>query len=81
MRLATSDVRRLGVVATTCAQCGSVALYVGSRRVGVISLRAGTTHHRQLLMLPALSAHGSVTVRVTTSALMVNLDGLVVRSV
>lgn len=72
--------RRVGVVATTCSACGVVDVFVGSARVGRISLARGTTtRHRQVLLLPAFSARkGTVRVVVVSNARTVRVDGLVV---
>lgn len=72
--------QRVGVVATTCPACGVVDVFVGSARVGRISLARGTvTRHRQVLLLPAFSARkGTVRVVVVSDARTVRVDGLVV---
>lgn len=72
--------RRVGVVATTCPACGAVDVFVGSTRVGRISLARGTTtRNRQVLLLPAFSTRtGTVRVVVVSTARTVRIDGLVV---
>jgi uncharacterized protein YjbI with pentapeptide repeats len=75
------DVRRMGVVASTCSTCGTVALYVGSRKVGSISLHSSASRSRVLLMLPRLPSrlHGDVRVVVTSpSGRMVRIDGVAI---
>ena len=71
-------VRLVGVVATTCPTCGTVALYVGSTRVGTLSLVRSTTTLRRTLLLPRLHAalHGRVTIRVVSSRRLVRVDAL-----
>jgi hypothetical protein len=70
---------RVGVVATTCAKCGSVNVYVGSHKVGTISLHSSTTHHQVLKLLPTFSTRsGTVQLKVTTSGKSVAVDGLLV---
>lgn len=73
-------VRRIGVLATTCTTCGAVKVYVGSRYVGSVSLRAPRTGSQQLLHLPLLAKalRGRV-VLVTTSSRLVRVDGLLLR--
>jgi hypothetical protein len=71
-------VRRIGVVATTCPKCGRVAVLVDGRRVGTVNLRSTTYHRSQVRMLPALKRErGTVTLRVRSSGLLVQVDGLV----
>jgi photosystem II stability/assembly factor-like uncharacterized protein len=78
-RLTKSGVQldRVGVVATTCNHCGSVAVYVGATKVGTISLYATATHYQRLLQLPRFSLRtGAVTIKVLSSGKTVQIDGL-----
>jgi hypothetical protein len=80
-RLTLRHVRldRVGIVATRCASCGSVAVFVGTHRVGVISLRTASTHYRQLILLPQFSLRtGSVSVKVISTGQPVQIDGVAV---
>lgn len=72
--------RRVGIVATTCPTCGIVDVFVGSSRIGRLSLARGTTtRNRQVLLLPAFSSRrGTVRVVVVSNARTVRIDGLVV---
>lgn len=73
-----AQVRRVGIVATTCRACGAVRVYVAGHYVGSIDLHASATHYRQVLMVkPFGYRSGTVTVR-TTSSRLVQIDGLVV---
>lgn len=74
-----TTVTRVGVVATTCATCGSVALYVGNTHVGTISLYSAHTRLQQLLTVKQFGyrAKATVTLRVATSGKLVQIDGLV----
>jgi hypothetical protein len=81
LRLASaSAVDRLGVVATRCSGCGSVAVYVGGVQRGTLALAASSTLRKQVLLLPRLAspASGAVVLKVTTTGKRVQLDGLVV---
>jgi hypothetical protein len=71
-------VSRIGVLATTCATCGSVGVYVGNTLEGTISLYATRTHLQQLLMVRQFGLHSNatVTLRVRTSGKLVQIDGL-----
>jgi uncharacterized protein YjbI with pentapeptide repeats len=75
----TLTVRRVGVLAITCAGCGRVAVYVGSKKVGSISLNRSTAARRALLLLPRLTTplSGKVRLVVTSpSGQQVRLDGI-----
>lgn len=70
--------KRLGIVATTCARCGTVGVYVGSTLIGKVSLVSSTTQRHHLLMLPPFSYRsGTVVLKVLTSGKTVQIDGLV----
>lgn len=78
-RLTKSGVQldRVGVVATTCNHCGSVAVYVGATKIGTISLYATATHYQRLLLLPRFSlGTRTVTIKVLSSGKTVQIDGL-----
>jgi hypothetical protein len=69
---------RVGVVATTCARCGSVGLYVGRTLVGRVSLQSATTHTNVIKLLPSFAAkRGTVSLKVLSSRKPVTIDGLV----
>jgi hypothetical protein len=75
----TATVTRVGVLATTCKGCGKVNVYVGSKRVGTVSLSSTATHYRQLLVLHTFTAlTGKVSLH-TTSRSAVRVDGLLLR--
>jgi hypothetical protein len=74
-------VRQVGVVAATCPTCGSVALYVGSTKVGSINLARSSVRSRTLITLPRFAAVkvGKVKVVVTSgSTSTVRIDALAV---
>lgn len=72
--------KRLGLVATRCASCGTVGVYVGATKVGTVRLAAATTRHRQVVLLPAFASArtGTVSLRILSSGKPVRIDGLVV---
>ena len=71
--------RRIGIVATTCATCGSVTVHHAGVRVGTIGLYSATTRARQVrwLALQPVTRTGTVTIT-TLSSRAVIVDGLVV---
>ena len=74
-------VRQVGVVAATCPTCGSVALYVGSTKVGSINLARSTVRSRTLITLPRFAAvkYGKVKLVVTSgSTSTVKIDALAI---
>jgi Domain of unknown function (DUF1906) len=77
LRVSSARIKRVGVVATTCASCGKVAVLVDGKRVGTVNLHSASTHRKTLLMLPAFSRRtGDVMLKVQTSGLRVQIDGL-----
>lgn len=72
--------RRVGVLATTCPTCGVIDVYVGSTKIGRISLARGTTTvHKAALRLPAFSPRsGTVRIKVVTKGRSVRIDGLLI---
>ncbi|QKE85088.1 hypothetical protein [Arthrobacter sp. NEB 688] len=71
--------RRIGIVATTCSTCGSVDVYLGSTRLGRVSLASSTTRYQQTRWLTQLTATrtGTLSIR-TTSNRAVSIDGYLV---
>jgi uncharacterized protein YjbI with pentapeptide repeats len=71
-------VRQVGLVASTCPTCGSVAVYVGSTRIGSVSLKRSTTTMRQAIVLPRLPSRvrGKVRIVVTSTSRLVRIDGV-----
>lgn len=70
---------RLGIVATRCASCGTVRVFVGSRLIGTINLTRSVTRKEQLLMLPRFTFRtGAITIKTLTSGKTIEIDGLVV---
>lgn len=68
---------RVGIVATKCASCGIVGVYVGSTLIGKLNLYASATDYRQVILLPKFGYRtGTVTVKVLTSGKTIQIDGL-----
>jgi hypothetical protein len=75
------SVRQVGVIASTCDVCGTLAVYVGSTRVGTISLHSAATVERTLLVLPRFSSARRGVVRLVVVSPLnrpLNVDALVV---
>jgi hypothetical protein len=72
-------VKRVGLVATTCGACGTVAVLVNGKLVKRVNLSAPGRHRRQVFMLPAVKlGPATVTLRVVSSGRTVQVDGLVI---
>lgn len=69
--------RRFALEVTTCASCGTVAVYVGTTRIGTLSTYSATTRYRRVFELPLRSTpiSGRLSVVVTSSGKQVLLDG------
>ncbi|MDQ1684579.1 MAG: hypothetical protein QOC82_1316 [Frankiaceae bacterium] len=68
---------RLGLVATVCATCGKVAVYLNGKLFTTVSLVSTSTHYARLISLPTLSLRSAtVTLKVVTSGKLVQIDGL-----
>lgn len=70
---------RIGILATTCATCGKVALYIANHYVGTVSLVTNRTHLQQLLTVPVFGLRtGTVVIRTLTSGPLVQIDGVLI---
>ncbi len=70
---------RIGVVATKCASCGVIGIYVGTKLIGKVNLASSTTKYKVLILLPKFSLRtGKVTLKVLTTGKKVLIDGLAV---
>jgi hypothetical protein len=74
--------RQVLVLATTCSACGSVTVYVGSTKVGTLSLSTSTTRNRVLLSTNLRTAAAGTLKLVTTSpnGRAVRIDAFAIRS-
>lgn len=71
-----ATLRRIQVVALTCATCGVVQVTVGTVQIARINLAAATTQ-RKAITLPVFSLRtGTVTLKVVTSGKLVRVDAL-----
>lgn len=78
LRLTGVKLDRVGLVAIRCHGCGMVVIYVGTKRIGKISLSASSTRKQQVIMLPEF-AYKTATVRIKTVSARktVQIDGLI----
>jgi hypothetical protein len=68
---------RVAVVATKCATCGTVQVFVNNVSVGTVSLYAARTQYKAVIALPPFGYRtGTVVVKVISSGKLVQLDGL-----
>jgi hypothetical protein len=73
------SVSTIGVIATRCPTCGTVTVYVGTERVGTLSLRSTKQARRALVLLPRLATVRTGIVRLVSSGRgLVRLDALAV---
>jgi hypothetical protein len=78
LSLSGARVKRVGVVATTCATCGRVAVFADGKRIGTINLQASSRHRRQVRMLPAFTrGKHTIKLRVPAGGQTVQIDGIV----
>ncbi len=75
-------VKQVGVIATTCAACGSVDVFVGATKIGRISLVSATTVARAVVTLPrsAATKTGVVKLVSVTAGKSVAIDGVILNN-
>src|SRR5205823_11959102 len=78
---AKARARHIAVVAATCTTCGAVRVYIGSRYVGTVNLRASASRYRQVFDLPTFAITSGAVKLVTTSNRLVQIDGIVIARV
>jgi hypothetical protein len=72
-----SGVRQVSVLAYKCSSCGSIAVYVGSTKIGTYSLKKSGSATRSLVTTARFSSKsGKVKVVTTTSGKTVRIDGV-----
>jgi hypothetical protein len=70
-------VSRLAIVATRCATCGSVQVFVNNVSVGAVSLYSPKLQYQAVIPLNAFKYRvGTVVVKVISSGKLVQIDGL-----
>ena len=77
--LANVTTDRVGIVASRCATCGSVNIFIGRTLVGTIDLQAPVTSYQNLILLPRFATRSgqlSIVVR-SADGRTVQLDGVV----
>src|SRR5450631_983143 len=82
LTLAGVHLSRVTLLATRCAVCGTVGVYVGTALVGTINLAAPATRWQSLVtMAPFSYRTGTVTVRVLSNGRLVQIDGIAISPV
>jgi hypothetical protein len=73
--------KRIALLATTCATCGSVKVYWGTSLLKTVSLYSATTVNKKLITVASFSAArtGTLTIRVSSSGKRVIIDGVAIR--
>src|SRR4029079_1945358 len=73
--------RRIALVATTCASCGSVRVYWGSTLLRTIDLRSATRVNRKVIPVATFASlrSGTLSIRVGSKNAPVIVDGMVLR--
>lgn len=70
---------RVGIVATKCAGCGIVGIYVDATLIGKITRYAASTAYRHLVLLPKFAYRTRVVkVKVLTSGKTIQIHGIMV---
>jgi hypothetical protein len=68
---------RVGLVATTCASCGKIGVYVNGALLRTVNLYSATTHRQVIIGLPTFSYRkATIVLKVLTSGKTVQIDGL-----
>ena len=82
LTLTGAQMHRITLLATRCASCGTVGVYVGTALIGKVNLAATATQRQVAFALPALTYRtGTVKVKVLSSARTVQIDGIAISRV
>lgn len=83
LTLASVKARQLHLVATRCPSCGAATVYIGSTKIGSVSLASSTIRRQSVLALPITSLRSGTLSIVVTSATgkLVQIDGVALRTV
>lgn len=75
--------KRIALVATTCATCGTVKVYLGSTLLRTVSLVSDTTVTGKVIWVATFDTvkTGTLSIRVSSSGLRVVIDGLGISAV
>lgn len=73
--------RRIAIVATTCATCGTIRVYWGATLLRTISLYSATTLNRKLITVTVFTSvrTGTLVLKVASSGRKVIVDGVAIR--
>jgi hypothetical protein len=73
--------RRIALLATTCATCGSLKVYWGTTLLKTVSLYSATTVNKKLITVASFAAGrtGTLTIKVSSSGKRVIIDGVAIR--
>ena len=74
--------KRIAIVATTCAKCGSVKVYWGSTLLKTISLKSATTVNKKLITVVVFSSvrTGTLILKPGLAGKKTLIDGVVIRA-
>ncbi|GIL34208.1 PD40 domain-containing protein [Phycicoccus sp. DTK01] len=83
LTVASVKARQIYLVATRCPSCGTATIYVGSTKIGSVSLVSATTRRQSILALPTTSLRsGTLSIVATSkSGRLVQVDGIALRTV
>jgi hypothetical protein len=70
--------KRIYLIATRCARCGTVGVYWNGKLIRKVSLRSATATHRSVLSVASFSGvrSGTLTIRSLTGGRTIRIDGL-----
>jgi uncharacterized repeat protein (TIGR01451 family) len=77
LTLKSARFTRIGLVASTCARCGTVGVYLGKALLAKVNLAGKPTARRIFLLAGVKARSGSIVVRVLSKKKTVQVDGLV----
>jgi hypothetical protein len=77
----TVSAKRLAIIATTCATCGTINVYWGATLIKSLNLHSTTTVHKVVLAVTTFAAvqTGTLKITVTSTGKPVIIDGLAIR--
>lgn len=79
LSLGSVHLDRVALVATRCASCGTVGVYVGTKLIKKINLHHASTQRKVVIAMPSFALRSTtVKVKVLSSGKVVQIDGLAV---